>query len=211
MKDIKPILQYFDEEYEYPSNEQLLHGIQPGVLFSYVASTYLQGFINCVDIEAAVLLNRYSETDEEFQKQIDSIKKEVAEQNEVHTSLYDYDDILILGNTKDMYVVFWSDGDVSDCNIGGLSLDTFESLSDAICKAHEMQSKGELGSYSTASTKCKKTGKWISGEFTIETGCVRCSQCNAKFYVSCLQEVGDENGFAHFCPACGCKMEREII
>ena len=31
-----------------------------------------------------------------------------------------------------MYIVFWSDGDVSDCNIGGLPLDTFESLSDAI-------------------------------------------------------------------------------
>lgn len=132
MKEIKPILQYFEEEYEYPSNEQLLHGIQQGVLFSYVASTYLQGFINYVDIEAAVLLNRYSETDEEFQKQIDSIKKEVAEQNEVHTYLYDYDDILILGKTDDMYIVFWSDGDVSDCNIGGLPLDTFESLSDAI-------------------------------------------------------------------------------
>ena len=114
MKEIKPILQYFDEEYEYPTQEQLLHGIQSGVLFSYVASTYLQGFINYVDIEAAVLLNRYSETDEEFQSEIEKIEKEVAEQNEVHTYLYDYDDILILGKTDDMYIVFRSDGDVSN-------------------------------------------------------------------------------------------------
>ena len=82
---------------------------------------------------------------------------------------------------------------------------------DAICKAQAKQAKGEFGDYSTASTKCKKTGKWISGEFTVETGCVRCSTCGTEYYLQCLQEVGDEDGFVNYCPTCGCHMEREII
>lgn len=82
---------------------------------------------------------------------------------------------------------------------------------DAICKAHAKQVNGELGNYSTASAKATKSGKWICSETTADSGFVRCSQCNAEFYVSCLQEVGDENGFTHFCPACGCKMESERI
>lgn len=152
MKNIKPILHYCDEEYEYPSNEQLIHGIQPGVLFSYVASTYLQGFINYVDIISAVLIHRYSETTEAFNEITARIEKQAKEHIEPHTFLSNYDDdMLILGKTKDMYVVFWVDKDCSDCNIGGLALDTFDSENDAIsalyAEAEHLIERGDVRGY----------------------------------------------------------------
>lgn len=130
----KMFTEYFDEVIEYPSSTRLLHGIQPGIDFNYVSFAYIAGFINHVDIISAVMLQRYMD-DEEFQGSVQRIQSEVETPFETHTNVSNgelYDDILILGRTDDMYVYFWEDRDVSDCRIGGISVDKFQNITEVI-------------------------------------------------------------------------------
>lgn len=129
---MKRIFEYFEDRFLYPEPDLLLRGIHSGVLFDPVSVTYLNGFINYVDIVAAVLLHEYTNTAEEFAEQVADIEKQAAEQRPPHTDCRKYDNMLILGKTNDKYVVFLSDNDVSDCAVGGLALETFNTVSEAI-------------------------------------------------------------------------------
>lgn len=120
--------EYYTDTYEYPEHTMLLHGIQPGTAFYYVSSTYLNGFINYVDIIDAVMIQQYR-NDEEF----DAAIKKIENKDSYHTHFgNEYDDIMILGKTDDMYVCFYFDNDVSDCDIGGVSIDEFKTDNEAI-------------------------------------------------------------------------------
>lgn len=117
----------FMETIEYPTHEQFLSGIQPGISYDYVSSTYLNGFINYVDILDAFMIHRYM-NEKEFTESIERIKHKIKTR-EVHTNVQDsseYDDILILGKIEDMYVYFWNDCDCSDCCIGAINKDVVE-------------------------------------------------------------------------------------
>jgi len=114
----------FMETVEYPTHEQFLSGIQPGISYDYVSSVYLNGFINYVDIIDAFMIRRYMD----FAESIERIKTKIKNK-EFHTNVQDsseYDDILILGKTEDMYVYFWNDCDCSDCCIGAINKDLVE-------------------------------------------------------------------------------------
>ena len=63
----------FMETIEYPSHEQFLSGIQPGISYDYVSSTYLNGFINYVDILDAFMIRRYM-NEKEFAESIDGMR-----------------------------------------------------------------------------------------------------------------------------------------
>lgn len=58
-------MDYFDDEIDYPRN--LMVNILPlNTLWSYVASSFLDGVINYVDIKKAYLLDRYNKMDGPF-------------------------------------------------------------------------------------------------------------------------------------------------
>ena len=115
-------MDYFTEEIEYP--KMVGYEIMPwGHYWEYISSTFLNGFINYVDIKFAFLVDRYTiddgyndHEDVELKKQalIDFLRKK-----DVHTHLSEFqDDIIVLGEVeKNSYMFFWFDCDVSDCCI----------------------------------------------------------------------------------------------
>ena len=130
---MKKIVDYLEDVYEYPPHEELITGLKPGIGFDYVATPYLNAMINYVDILDAGMIRRYM-TKEEFdtstQRIMDFIQSKDTHTNTSNCALYD--DILILGRTKDLYVYFWSDCDSSDSNIGAIATDTFNGEKEAI-------------------------------------------------------------------------------
>ena len=111
----------FDEDYDYPSGDQLLEGVPVNTLYSYVSSYYLNGFINYIEPIKAIMVERYSDEEE-----LESNAQTVAKFNEkFHSNFSDLpDDVLIAAESNNSYWFFWYDKDCSDCQIGRLSKDT---------------------------------------------------------------------------------------
>ena len=138
------VMKYFSDNVDYPN---VLNGeiLPDGTLWSYVSSTFLNGFINYIRPVKCYLMNRYRDWDEvredgdlkchfrspENNKWEDKIFKTKEELYQfvikntsglMHTHLDIFnDDILVLGKVRDTpnkYVFFWFDRDVSDCCIG---------------------------------------------------------------------------------------------
>lgn len=139
MKKIE-IWDYFNEKIDYPS-DVALNPIPYGTVWSYISSTFLNGFVNYVKPIACFVLDRYAEDGEligdrnftvcnagEFGKWhkwegtkkqlIDAIKN--GSKAMAHTKLDCFgDDIILLTEIEpDKYMFFWFDMDVSDCSIG---------------------------------------------------------------------------------------------
>lgn len=131
-------LNYFNETIEYPSNV-IVNPIPLGELWTYISTTFLNGFINYCKIHKIYLLDRYTDQNELIEnvnymeekgitkwKKFNGTKKELL--NLVlndkafffHTDLYCFkDDIIILGKAdKNVWIYFWFDSDSSDCCIG---------------------------------------------------------------------------------------------
>lgn len=108
---------YFTEQYDYPDPSSLsLIVYRGGMLFNYISSTFLNGYINYVNIIKAYGIHRYTDPQEKIDgKYVDKLKT-------VHPKLTDYDDdIFILAKSRDAsnsYFYFWYDMDCSDCSIG---------------------------------------------------------------------------------------------
>ena len=49
----------FDDCIDYPKPRDIISGIKPGRCFEYVSSTYLNGFINYVDIIGGAMIQEY--------------------------------------------------------------------------------------------------------------------------------------------------------
>jgi hypothetical protein len=107
---MKTIMNYFEDVIEYP-DDIALEPIPMNILWSYISSTFLNGFINYVKPLKIYVLDRYSpdKTDE-----INNLK------SQVHTDLGQFgDDIIMLCEIEpNKYMFFWFDMDVSDCSIG---------------------------------------------------------------------------------------------
>lgn len=138
----KEILDYFVDEIEYPSFKA--HNILPyGVLWEYVSSTFLNGFVNYVTPVKIFQIDRYTPESEELKANYvhnlgddwqefvgtkSDLRKLVVEGKArfCHTQLGIFrDDIMILAEIEDgedegedRYMFFWYDSDISDCSIG---------------------------------------------------------------------------------------------
>lgn len=127
----KEIWNYFNENIEYP--KEISHNPIPyGTVWSYVSSTFLNGFINYVRPIYCCVIDRYTPDDEEIKyNDFNGTKKELLDlilSNKFdihHTKLNCFqDDIIILAriltenNDLDKYMFFWFDMDCSDCCIG---------------------------------------------------------------------------------------------
>ena len=114
----------------YADNESLVEGLKDGVMYDHVSTTYLNGYINYVNIILGCMVRRYM-SPFEWNDAVDRIDKK----NDFHTSLEDsdnYDDILILAESGDYYIIFWSNCDNSDSSIGKLRKSNYSSTSNAI-------------------------------------------------------------------------------
>lgn len=119
------IYNYFDEEYERPdvTSVSLIAKETGGILFDYISATYLNGYINYVDIIDAYGANRCDP--------IDPINPEAL--SVIHPDLADYrDDVMILGrspNKEDSYFLFYySINGGAHCMIGNFITDDDESI-----------------------------------------------------------------------------------
>lgn len=147
MKQLDFVDKYFQESCEYPSDlimdsESML---KEGVLYCYISSTFLNGFINYITPVKAFIIDRYRNDDQllDTEKKENPIiinmhygnfgkwenlamftKQEVIDKLNngykiYHTKIGMFDDdVLLLAKTKNYYWYFWFDCDVSDCCIG---------------------------------------------------------------------------------------------
>lgn len=154
---METIFDLFDEHFEYPSNEIAEHGGLPEcTLYSYVSSTFLNGFINYVDIIKAFVVERYcNEWDEVIPQQVKEFHQSY------HSSLRKiHDDKWILAQGDRDYWLFIFDEDVSDCSIGRIdkskvSLAQITKLFDSITSNNEQYCKGKKAEL--------KFSGWVSG------------------------------------------------
>lgn len=121
----KKFTDYFNDHIEYPdptSNENLL---PIGVCYNYISSTFLNGWINYVNIIGAELISRYRAYSSNLEE-MEKVKKYTFEEMphfDFSTCLSD--DVLILARGKNtdnssnnQYWFFHYDKDTSDCSIG---------------------------------------------------------------------------------------------
>lgn len=115
-------------------------------VYAYVSTTYLNGFINYVDIIGAYMTRRYKElaanitvinsSDLSWEDSCALIDKG----QQFHTNVADsdeYDDIHILAKCGNYYYYFWSDCDCSDSCIGKFEKSRFESDEEALAAMKE--------------------------------------------------------------------------
>ena len=129
MKTEKNIFDMF-VNLEYPDSEDLVSGLKDGVMYCYVSSTYLNGYINYVDIITSYMVRHYM-NENEWASSCELIDNGF----DCHTNMSNadkYDDVLIFSKSGDFYVIFWSDRDCSDCCIGKIHKSKFNSENDAI-------------------------------------------------------------------------------
>lgn len=116
------VLQYTEEAGEgfiklksidRPSNEEQFRGLNIGEEYTFITTTYMNGFINLVEVEKAFLLfdGDYNEKDEILEN-----IENVSEINWFHTNLGRFScPVTVIGSLEDSYVVFFFDSDVSSC------------------------------------------------------------------------------------------------
>lgn len=152
---VKNFLDYFDETVEYPTD--IAYNPMPwNVCWSYISSTFLNGFINYVNPISCYVVNRYTKESENISKRgviirnkgeydwqkFKGTKKElidliVSEEKEMsHTDLSCFgDDIIVLAEIEDernnkkgynKFMFFWFDRDVSDCSIGRIKTEDYK-------------------------------------------------------------------------------------
>jgi len=131
MSDFK---EYFSHDVEYP--DPAVDPLPMGTEYSYISSTFLDGWINYVEIVEARLICRYKTQDENFTKS--SIFDATAKSHErYHTNISSLgDDVLILAKPKSRHSVsstgvwwyFWYDCDGSDSCIGRFQTDDSDAM-----------------------------------------------------------------------------------
>lgn len=110
---------YFEREIEYP--HPAVEPLRPGVMFAYISSTFLNGWINYVgDVRRAYLVTRYRKHEENV-----AALAEWHKEPPFHSDLGDLDDDvhLIAKDEGGKWWYFWYDRDCSGCCIGILDTD----------------------------------------------------------------------------------------
>jgi len=148
-------VKYFDQSINYPGDLIADNPLPWGVLYEYVSSTFLQGFINYVKITKAYVMDRYQPWHADFPCQhtmklrnppgsFNWVEKTFKNKHELFQALImkgatmhskldaDFqDDVVILAqtNTPGNYYLFWFDRDCSDSMIGRFqTTDTHEQV-----------------------------------------------------------------------------------
>jgi len=113
--NISNFLDYFDDHVEYPGDTVAGNPLPINEFWQYISSTFLDGFINYVDIIEGYQIHRYRAPDV-------TKRENFAKMSEFHSNLsVAEDDVLILADARTndgLYYFFWFDRDVSDCCIG---------------------------------------------------------------------------------------------
>ena len=109
------LLEYFDEDIEYPE-EIAEKGVPNNTIYTYVSTSFLNGYINYVEPMFAIMIERYVDLDTPKVRGFLELQKWAP-----HTT-YDSspDDVWVIAETENCWWLFWSDRDVSDCCIGRL-------------------------------------------------------------------------------------------
>lgn len=134
-------MRYFDHDVEYP-RDIAFDPLPWGIMYNYVSSTFLNGFINYVKIEKAFLLDRYGNDEDIFSVQVQAKPFQWVEFKGNRHEIFDrliqpgatfhcrldedfQDDVVIFARIETdseiaeaPYMVFWYDRDCSDCCIG---------------------------------------------------------------------------------------------
>jgi len=148
---------YFEDTIECP-DDIAFNPLPFGIEYSCVSSTFLDGFINYVEILKSFVIGRYYDWDEEFEEEFELelrnsanncnlIKKMFKTKNEIYNKLlepeitvhskldtYFQDDVLILAKAKSSdeeeccYYYFWYDRDCSDSCIGRFKTEDSEDV-----------------------------------------------------------------------------------
>lgn len=97
---------------EYPDNVAE-RGVPQGMFYEYISSSFLDGFVNYVEIFAAYVLQPPNAALSEYKKDIEKAL------NNAHTKFRDFGliDVILLAETENSFWIFWYDPDVSDCCI----------------------------------------------------------------------------------------------
>ena len=124
---------YLHDVYEYP--QPAIQSFLPGTLFTYISTTFLNGWINYTgDVVRAYLIERYVEENDEPNE---VTLAQWHAQPPFHAELGKLgDDVLLL--TKDeagRWWLYWFDQDVSDSQIG--ILDTQDDLDATVIAAFD--------------------------------------------------------------------------
>lgn len=110
---VAELMHFFDSISKYDTSDFSNGLIKEDHLYTSISVSFLEGFINYVDIISAFLLERYEKIDLET---VEEAKKSF------HTKIADFeDDVILLARSKsDKEIIwfFWFDCDVSDCQIG---------------------------------------------------------------------------------------------
>lgn len=136
-------LDYFPVSVDYPS-EKVFNPLPMNELWCYVSSSYLDGFINYVEIVKGFVISHYRGWDKPLRTPVKidirvagewramgfTTKREIfnavtTQAAVIHPKLSDFkDDVLILAKAFNVdknefcWVFYWYDCDVSDCSIG---------------------------------------------------------------------------------------------
>jgi hypothetical protein len=187
---LKDFNDYFPDTEEYP---QYGYYILPfGVMYEYVANSFLDGFINKVDILKSFVMSRYHAWDENLGEIKVNVRKDVGDgmawtdvichnKEEIfkelttpgavvhpHLDTAFQDDVLILGKVQVpggpfCYFYFWYDRDCSDCCIGRfVTDDPEEEVIEAFTRHCLENDCNEYGSSREIPLPYFKTG-WIRG------------------------------------------------
>ena len=136
----KKIFDYFNNCIAYPQDVSC-DPIPYGILWTYISSTFLNGFINYVEPFGFYVLNRYSDLSDDISDREAHVQEEVNRRNwfifngtkgelidkliskeysMYHTKLDSFgDDVVIISEIGEgKYMFFWFDMDSSDCSIG---------------------------------------------------------------------------------------------
>lgn len=158
---MKNIFDIAENRYDYPNNDKLLNGVEINSAYGYVSSTYLNGFINYVNILCGAMVNAYAMDDEEwniFCKNVDELV------NEFHTDVSNadkFDEIYVLAESSDSYWIFDSDKDCSDCAITRISKEHFKDRDEAMASFY-----ANIEKYAKECTGCDKIKLLFKEHFT---------------------------------------------
>jgi hypothetical protein len=110
------------------------------VCYEYVSHTFLNGFINYVEILGAFAINRYRE-EKEFDEGISAFLSQ-----SIHTNIrMVQDDVVILARAEgssNIYCYFYYDMDCSDCEFGRFETNDSQSV---VLERFESYIKGRVG------------------------------------------------------------------
>ena len=130
----KDFFELFADSEDYPENIAE-RGVPQNTSFQYVSSTFVNGYVNYINVKYAIMIERYTEFN------IKNIRRFISWlKDQFHTKYGNFltltagdnilDDIILFGETENSYWYIWSDRDCSDCCIGSIDKTVVTDLSE---------------------------------------------------------------------------------